>query len=111
MKRELREIAEHAARSEKALERRLVKECEKQGLLCLKYTNAIQAGYPDRQIVLPDGMVVWAEIKSRGKKPTPLQERRHEQLRRLGHRVDIIDSPESIDHLMYDLSAFKPDEV
>lgn len=92
-------ISGHAAESEKYLERRLVKECEARGCLCLKYYNPQMVGYPDRIILLPRGLVVWAEVKSRGCRPTVMQQYRHKQLRRLGHEVFIIDSVESINAL------------
>ena len=104
-------IAGHSATSEKALERRLVKECESRGWLCLKYSNMTATGYPDRLIVLPGGFVAWAEIKSHGKKPTPLQAHRHEELRELDHIVAMIDSPCALDNFMWELSGFENDEL
>lgn len=89
--------------SEKAIERHLRSEVTRRGGLCLKYANAMEAGYPDRLVILPvrDGNThVWVELKSGGRKPTPLQLRRHGELRRLGEVVLVIDSREGVDGLM-----------
>lgn len=93
-------IAGHAEVSEKALERRLAAACSRRGWLCLKYSNMQQAGYPDRIIAMPGGRVAWVEVKSRGRRPTPLQARRHRQLRELGHHVFVIDSREELEALL-----------
>ena len=93
-------ITRHAETSEKALERYLTHAAQASGLPCLKYTNANMAGYPDRILLLPGGAGVWVELKSRGRKPTRLQAIRHEALRAIGHRVEVIDGPEAIDALL-----------
>ena len=66
-KRSIENIERHAEISEKAIERYLVEQAKENGLLCLKYSNPNMAGYPDRILVIPDGRVVWVELKSRGK--------------------------------------------
>ena len=38
----------------------------------------------------------FVEVKAPGAKPRPLQERRHEQLRKLGFQVSVLDDPEQI---------------
>lgn len=87
-----RHIANHAAESEKALERYLVELVRSHGGRCLKYANSQQTGYPDRLILLPGGRTAWAEIKSRGKHPTRLQCIRMDELRLLGYRAEVVDS-------------------
>lgn len=95
-----RHIANHAAESEKALERYLVELVRKHGGQCLKYANSQQTGYPDRLILLPGGRTAWAEIKSRGKHPTRLQCIRIDELRQLGYRADVVDSREAARQLL-----------
>ena len=51
---------------------------------------------PDRIILLPNGKMAFAELKVPGKKPRPLQEARHNLLRRLGFKVYVIDGVEQI---------------
>ena len=61
------------------------------GGLCLKFASPGFTGVPDRIILLPGGRIVFAEIKAPGEKPRPRQKRVHEQLRRLGFTVLVID--------------------
>lgn len=93
-------LTRHAEVSEKEIERYLVARSQQLGLLCLKYSNPNMTGYPDRLLVLPDAEVIWVELKSRGRKPTKLQLLRHDGLRRLGHRVEVIDNKPAVDKLI-----------
>ena len=43
---------------------------------------------------------VWIELKAPGKKPEPHQLREHERMRKMGQRVEVIDSLEGVDELM-----------
>lgn len=95
-----RNIVNHSEESEKSIERYLVDKAKDLGMPCLKYSNPNMVGYPDRLLVLPDARVVWIELKSRGKKPTKIQLARHEELRRIGHAVRVIDNKADIDELL-----------
>ena len=53
-------------------------------------------GVPDRIIIMPGGIMAFAELKAPRKKLRPLQERRKRQLESLGFSVFCIDKPESI---------------
>lgn len=94
------DIANHSLVSEKAIERYLVDEVERRGGLCLKYDNPYTIGYPDRLVILPGYPLVWVEVKSKGKKPRPIQEKRHASLRNLGQRVYVVDSRESVNTII-----------
>jgi len=52
---------------------------------------------PDRIVLLPNGNVVFAELKAPGKNLRPLQIKRKEQLETLGFKVYVIDSYEKVD--------------
>lgn len=104
MKKSVENIVHHSEVSEKAIEAYLTKVCKEHGLLCLKYSNHNTTGYPDRLVCLPYSGVAWVELKSKGKKPTKLQLVRHEELRKAGQDVFIIDSKERVDELMARLS-------
>lgn len=78
--------------TEKNFERTLCSYVAKAGGLCIKQTGEYCKGIPDRLVIKPDGDVVWVELKSPGKHPTPMQLRYHEMLRSYGHRVYVIDS-------------------
>lgn len=100
LKKTAANIADHAEVSEKAIEKYLTEQAEANGLLCLKYSNPNMVGYPDRLLVLPGGSVVWVELKSKGRKPTKIQQVRIAGLRNRGHYVWVIDNRKSIDRLM-----------
>ena len=102
MKHNIENIIRHSEVSEKAIERYLTKSVGAVGGECLKYANSNMTGYPDRIVLLPCGVTVWVELKSKGKKPTKLQALRHERLRALGQQVVVIDSKTGVDELLGD---------
>lgn len=98
-KRSIENLVNHAEVSEKVIEKYLVKRAGECGMLCLKYSNPNMAGYPDRLLVLPGGGVVWVELKSKGRKPTKIQQLRMSTLSGMGHNVRVIDNKTDIDEL------------
>lgn len=99
-KRSIENLTRHADVSEKAIERYLVERAEQNGMPCLKYSNPNMTGYPDRLLVLSGGGVVWVELKSRGRKPTKIQQIRIAELTGMGHLVKVIDNKADIDELI-----------
>lgn len=97
------EIYHHSDVSEKSIEAYLCKRVRALDGLCLKYSNPNMTGFPDRLVLLPDGVSAWLELKSKGEKPREIQLIRHSQLERLGHRVYVIDSRSGVDNLINDL--------
>lgn len=85
---------------EKRLERIVTKRISSIRGISLKFTSQFETGYPDRIILTPGGKTYWAEIKTTGKHPTPKQLERHEQLRRMGYQVFVIDSIEALECCM-----------
>lgn len=84
------------------IERALVKRVEKElGGLCEKFTTPGRRSAPDRIITLPNGRIIFVELKAPGKKPSKPQERDHERRREYGCDVRVIDSLE-------DARAFEP---
>lgn len=100
MARNTDNITRHAEVSEKAIEKYLGEQVTSIRGLCLKYTNSNVTGFPDRLVCLPGGNLAWVELKSKGKKPTRLQNIRHQQLRNLGFNVHVIDSKQGVDELI-----------
>lgn len=100
MKNQISNIVNHADVSEKSIERYLVEQSKQHGMLCLKYSNPNMAGYPDRVLVIPGGGVAWVELKSKGRKPTKLQQMRIAELTAMGHRAVVIDNKSDIDGLI-----------
>ena len=85
---------------EKDIENALVRKVKKLGGMCEKFTSPGRRSVPDRIITLPNGKIVFVEVKNTGKKPTELQLRDHERRRALGCDVRVIDN-------MEDANAFK----
>ena len=69
---------------ERDVERYLIKQVEKQGGLCLKFG---QDGWPDRIVLLPNGRVIWVELKRREGSWSDLQRYRARQLADVGQDV------------------------
>ena len=81
---------------ERTIEKELVTKTKSMGGIAPKFTSPGFDGMPDRLILLPGGKMGFAELKAPGKKPRPLQEARHNLLRRLGFKVYVIDGTEQI---------------
>ena len=85
---------------EKQIEHSLVMAVKAAGGMCPKLVSPGTDGMPDRMILLPKGRIGFVEVKAPGKRPRPLQERRHKQLRHLGFQVFILDGPEKIAEIL-----------
>lgn len=90
--------------SERQIERRLVMETEKLGGKAVKFVSPSYAGMPDRLVLLRDGKMGFVEVKAPGKKPRPLQLRRHDMLRRMGYQVFVLDSIKDIPGILETIS-------
>lgn len=88
---------------EKEIEKKFALAVKKAGGIAPKFVSPGYAGMPDRLVLLPDGVIAFAELKAPGQKPRPLQEARHRLLRRLGFRVYVIDSEEQIGGMLHEL--------
>ena len=91
--------------NEKFIEQKLVTAVKTKGGIALKFVSPSFAGMPDRLILMPGGMMAFAELKAPGVKPRPLQVARHEMLRRLGFRVYVIDGIEQIGGILDELAG------
>ena len=81
---------------EKYIEQQLVRAVKVAGGICPKLMSPGTDGMPDRMILMPGCRLGFVEVKAPGKKPRPLQVKRHVQLRRLGFPVFILDDPRQI---------------
>ena len=91
--------------NEKFIEQKLVTAVKTKGGIAPKFVSPSFAGMPDRLILLPGGLMAFAELKAPGMKPRPLQVARHEMLRRLGFRVYVIDGIEQIGGMLDELQT------
>lgn len=80
--------------TEKAIEKKYRESVKKRGGLALKFISPGFTGVPDRIALFPGGLIEFAELKAPGKKPTARQLAVHDQFRKLGFKVRVIDSVE-----------------
>lgn len=85
--------------SEKLLERKLRERVHAAGGWCIKLVCTHITGLPDRLCLLPGGLVFFAEIKTTGKKPRPVQIKVMQKLTRLGFTVYLIDNSGQIERV------------
>lgn len=81
---------------ESRIEKRLKKEIELIGGKALKFISPGTAGVPDRIVLLPEGKIIFVELKAPNEKMRKIQELRKKQLEKLGFRVETIDSVEGV---------------
>ena len=80
---------------EEDVENALVRRVKKLGGTAEKFTSPGRRSVPDRLVTLPDGSIIFVELKAPGKKPTEKQARDHERRRKMGCDVRVIDSVEA----------------
>lgn len=92
---------------ERDIERHLVKRAKELGGEVRKVEWIGRRGAPDRLIMLPQEAYIddarsciWVELKAPGVAPEPYQLREHERMRKLGQRVEVIDSIEAVERLL-----------
>lgn len=84
---------------ESTIENYLVERTKAAGGECRKLRWIGRNGAPDR-IVMLNGQVIFIELKAPGEKAKPHQVREHERMRRMGQRVEIVDSCERVDEVL-----------
>ena len=90
---------------EKVIEQYFVAEVKKLGGIALKLNSTSMKGLPDRLILLPNGILFFAELKATGKKARHLQRFIHQKLQSLGFIVYIIDSEAQVKKIVKDLEG------
>jgi len=83
--------------SEKSIERYLVERSRSCGALALKWTGT--TGAPDRVLLMPNGIVVFVEVKTSNGRLSKIQEHIHKCIKALGHRVVVVWSKQDVDKL------------
>ncbi|MCI6282307.1 MAG: VRR-NUC domain-containing protein [Bacteroides uniformis] len=90
--------------NEKLIEKKLREGVRALGGVALKFSSPYHRGVPDRIVLMPGGRIYFVELKSTGKKPTFLQEKAMEELRKLGFDVRVTDNQESLDEFLGEVS-------
>lgn len=78
--------------SEKLVERKLVEQVKLHNGLCIKLLCNHILGLPDRLCLFPGSRLAFVELKTTGQKPKKIQLYMHNKIRKLGFRVEVIDS-------------------
>lgn len=60
-------------------------------------------GAPDRLVMYPEAVMCFVECKAPGQKARRIQAVEHDKLRKLGFRVEVIDTREKVDELLKEL--------
>lgn len=85
--------------TERDIERYLIAQVAALGGETRKLRWVGRNGAPDRLVLLP-GKTLWVELKAPGEKAKPHQVREHERMRKMGQRVEIVDSCERVDEVL-----------
>lgn len=86
---------------EKDVEVYLRDQVKSKGGKAYKFVSPGNDGVPDRMVCMPGGRIAFVELKAPGKKSTPQQTRRQEELRGLGFTVFAdIDSKAAVDNVL-----------
>ena len=85
---------------EKLIDTKLRAAVKRAGGMYIKLCTTYIAGLPDRLILLPGGRVVFAELKTTGKKPAPIQKLIINKLIGLGFTVFVVDSEDTLADLL-----------
>lgn len=84
---------------ESQIEKKLKDRVEAIGGKCMKFVSPGMSGVPDRICLFPGGRVIFIETKAPGGRLRPLQRKRHQELRKLGFKVLVIDSEEKVNRI------------
>lgn len=89
---------------ESKIEKYLVKRVKELGGEVRKVNWIGRRGAPDRIVMLPIPkairQTIWVELKATGIRAKPHQVREHNRMRKMGQRVEVIDSFERVDEVL-----------
>lgn len=85
---------------ERTIEAYLVERAKALGGEVRKIKWLGRRGAPDRVVWFADGREIWVELKAPGIAPEPHQQREHERMRRMGRRVEVVDSFARVDSIL-----------
>jgi len=96
---------------ESDIEKRLVQRVKEMGGECRKVKWIGRPGAPDRIVMLPGvrsqvfseyrpDRTVWAELKAPGVPASAAQLREHARMRKMGQRVEVVDSYERVEEIL-----------
>ena len=83
--------------SESQLERKFFDKVKHLGGMPLKFISPGRAGVPDRIVLMPKGKIYFVEMKNEIGQTSPIQDYIFAQFKKLGFKVHIINSVESLE--------------
>ena len=90
---------------EKEVEKFLVREVKKLGGISFKFISPGNAGVPDRIVILPNGRVVFAELKTDMAKLTKLQEVQIKKISDLGADARVLRGIEGVKEFINEIQS------
>ena len=91
--------------SEAAIERKLVEKIRKIGGIAYKFVSPDNPGVPDRLIILPDGRIVFVELKSSFGRLAKLQAWQISRMKELGCDVRVLHGVDDVDRFISEVSG------
>jgi hypothetical protein len=85
---------------ESEIERKVVDYCREHDVLCYKFVSPQRRGVPDRILVLPDGRVIFVELKAPEGSCTKLQLHEQKKLADQGATVWVVKDFETFNALI-----------
>lgn len=82
---------------ERDVEKAFARRVKSLGGMAEKFTSPSRRSVPDRLVTMPDGQIIFVELKAPGKKPTEAQMRDHKKRRAMGCDVRVIDNKDDAD--------------
>ena len=99
---------------ERDMEKWLRRQVESLGGLAFKFTGPGNDGVPDRQVILPGGLIYFVELKTDRGRLTPIQVWQQDRLDALGCQVRTIrgmgEAAEFIEEVREAMQAYKEEE-
>lgn len=90
--------------NEKLIEKKLREEVRRLGGLAIKWTSPSFTGLPDRIVLMPNGRIRFAEIKTTGETLSDRQDIVKGQLEAMGFSYDVLDSKASLTKFLNELT-------
>ena len=94
---------------EKRVERHLVEGIKRLGGMCLKFVSPGTSGVPDRVVILSNGRVVFAELKTDVGRLSKIQEHTISEMRRRGADVRVLYGLKDVKTFLSELEVMSND--
>ena len=85
---------------ESKLQQKIVAICKTHGIIVAKVDSSSTRGWPDLTVILPDGTVLFIELKTETGRLSALQKRIHEKLKGNNANVAVIKSVQEFGNII-----------